>query len=491
MDTLEIEKQALAGLIKSSEVGDIVYSTAGIFLTEEDFPRKTTEYHGPIFALIKQVRDKGQRPSSAIIAQQLKEYGITFKSDITPYQYLEALENYRINADGAIQAIQELKKISIARKIIVQARNVQKFVECNVAKLSAEDLIKTADQMYNEGVGSMITASNASVDIYGSMKTLVEERGNNPITDNGMIMPNWKYLHGMYGSLWRPANITVVVARSGVGKTTLALDWNAQVSQIYQIPVIHLDNGEMDHEELIFRQAAAESGVPMHSIETGKWRKNEQFVKLVREALDRISKGKRPLIHYLDIGGKTVTEIINAARREYFSKVGRGNPCILSYDYIKTSFESGNKQEHQVVGEMVDRFKQFIKTEMRFENKPVMSMFTSVQQNRYGEGDQAVSLSDRIKQFCSTLFLLEKKTAEDLIEEPTKDGIRIFGTHRLRNLKCRHLGEMVDRALTPVKMPDGTLKDNYINLNISNFHSSECGDLAEMANYLNGQNRPI
>ena len=490
LDTLEIEKQALAGLLKQDESGDIIYSTAGVFLTEQDFPKNVTDFHGPIFALIKKVRDSGKRPSSAIIAAQLKEYGISFKSDLTPFQYLQALEEYKINADGAIGAIMEVKKRSIARNIYLQARKVQEFIKSNVNKLDLEELTQGCDRIYNDGVTNNITTSNPSVNIYGEMERIVEERGNNPVKE-GIVLPKWKRLTGMYGSLWRPANVTVIVARSGVGKTTIALDWNSVISRIYQVPIIHLDNGEMDYEELIFRQAAAESGVPMYAIEHGTWRKNEQFVKMVRGTWDKLKKGNAPIIHAIDVGGKNAIEILNAARREYFAKVGRGNPCILSFDYIKTSFENGNKQEHQLVGEMVDRFKQFIKTEMRFNNRPVMSLFSSVQQNRYGEGDNAISLSDRIKQFSSMVFILEKKTTEQLLEEPQINGGPMFGTHKLTNLKKRHMGEDVQRALSLVKLPSGELKENYINLKINNFSSEECGDLQDMVDYQNGISKPV
>jgi hypothetical protein len=278
------------------------------------------------------------------------------------------------------------------------------------------------------------------------------------------------------------------VARSGVGKTTLALDWSASISRKYNFPILHLDNGEMDYQELVWRSAAAESGVPFHAIETGKWKKNAEFCKKVRDAWDKIAK-KKPIIHYIDIGGKSVEEIIACTRREYFSKVGRGNVAGISFDYIKTSFEGGNKQEHQIVGEMVDKFKYFVKTDMRCDNKPMLSMFTSVQQNRYGESDDAaVSLSDRIKQFCSSMFILRKKDTEMLLNEPP-DGR--FGTHYLRNNKCRHFGEDVFRALTPVKMPDGSLKDNYINLKIDNFGVSECGDLQDLVDVQTGNVRPV
>ena len=55
------------------------------------------------------------------------------------------------------------------------------------------------------------------------------------------------------------------------------------------------------------------------------------------------------------------------------------------------------------------------------------------------------------------------------------------GTHRLICVKHRHLGPDVYRALSPVEMPDGSKKKNYINMQIENFNLTDKGDLKDMA----------
>lgn len=47
------------------------------------------------------------------------------------------------------------------------------------------------------------------INIYDQMEDLVEERGNNPITEFGFAGPHEK-LQNIYGSLLRPGNITAV-----------------------------------------------------------------------------------------------------------------------------------------------------------------------------------------------------------------------------------------------------------------------------------------
>ena len=140
---------------------------------------------------------------------------------------------------------------------------------------------------------------------------------------------------------------------------------------------------------------------------------------------------------------------------------------------------------------MVHLFKQTIHRDLCFDGKPCVSMMTSVQANRLGitgnrgtdsivDDESVVSLSDGITQFCSHLFLLRRKIPDEIHE----DG-DCFGTHKLVNLKARHLGKEALRAINPVEMPDGSNRKNFINLNIENFRVEERGDLQDVVNSTN------
>jgi hypothetical protein len=43
----------------------------------------------------------------------------------------------------------------------------------------------------------------------------------------------------------------------------------------------------------------------------------------------------------------------------------------------------------------------------------------------------------------------------------------------------------VNGAVNPVRMPDGSLQQNYIHLDFNNFHITEKGDLRDLVRYLN------
>jgi hypothetical protein len=268
------------------------------------------------------------------------------------------------------------------------------------------------------------------------------------------------------------------------------LDFTTKVSEQYSVPVLHFDNGEMSKEELIFRQCAAMSKVPMYLLESGNWRKaGTEVVENVRSVWKTL-KNRYKHLYYYNVGGMTVDAQISVLKRFYYSKIGRGNPMIFSFDYIKTTTEANsNKTEWQLVGEMVDKYKRTIQRDIKSDKGPCISMMTSVQSNRAGivtnkqasnvtDDESIVSLSDRITQFSSHMFILRNKTFDELQSEPG------FGTHKLINVKARHLGKDIAGAINPIKMADNTLKKNFVNLEIANFCVNEKGDLRDIVDSL-------
>jgi hypothetical protein len=138
---------------------------------------------------------------------------------------------------------------------------------------------------------------------------------------------------------------------------------------------------------------------------------------------------------------------------------------------------------------MVDKYKRTIQRDIKSDKGPCISMMTSVQSNRAGivtnkqasnvtDDESIVSLSDRITQFSSHMFILRNKTFDELQSEPG------FGTHKLINVKARHLGKDIAGAINPIKMADNTLKKNFVNLEIANFCVNEKGDLRDIVDSL-------
>lgn len=472
----EVERQFIAGLLNHPEK----YSEICTFIKSSDF---FSEVNKVIFTFLKTSYDKGEHPDQIILSEKIKLSGISFEDNLNVSDYIQALSLRKISEDSFIDCARELKKLSIRRDIYEVGEKICKSMRSIDSGKSLNEIIDSADSIYSR-INVYDNGENSPQNIFDEMEDAVEARGDNPVTEFGPKGPH-PVLHKLYGSLLRPGNITTIVARTGVGKTQFVMDFCTKVSDSSNIPVLHLDNGEMSKEELLARQCASLSGVPLHLIETGQWRMaGEDIVEKVRSVWPKV-KGRQ--FFYQNVGGVKVDTMIQLVKHFYYSRVKRGNPMILSFDYIKTTSElQGNKTEWQVVGEMVDKFKKLIQADVIYNGEPMISMITSVQSNRSGitnnrnannivEDESIVSLSDRITQFSSHLFHLRKKTLDEITEEND-----LFGTHRLTCFKYRHLGEDIHRALSPIRMPDGDLRKNYINLKFDNFNIEELGDLKDM-----------
>lgn len=481
----DLETQLLAGIIKYPDR----YADISPFITEKDFWSETSKINRTLFLVLKQAIENGENIDDVVISQRVKNYGITFEDNINPADYIESLSLKKISPDSIISVAKELKKYTIRREIALCGAEINRKMKSIPPSSDYSSIIETADKIYNDQINLYENSDVQPENIFDFMEELVEERGNNPVEEFGFSGPH-PVLQDIYGSLLRPGNITVIVARSGSGKTTFTLDFTTKVSEKYSIPVLHFDNGEMSKEELIFRQCAAISGVPIYLLESGNWRKaGSEIVNKVRSVWKSLKERYKHLYYY-NVGGMNVDSQISVLKRFYYSKIGRGKPLIFSFDYIKTTSEnSNNKNEWQVVGEMVDKYKKCIQRDIKSDSGPCIAMMTSVQSNRTGivtnkaaanvvDDESIVSLSDRITQFSSHMFILRNKTFDELQNE------KGFGTHKLINIKARHLGRDIAGAINPVKMPDDSLKKNFINLEINNFLISEKGDLRDIVNSL-------
>jgi len=488
----EIEKKVLSGLLQHHQK----WAEVSTFLNDGDFYSEDSKVNVSIFKLIRNALDNAEIIDETILVQRLHQLKVSFPDSIDVSEYVYSLAFYKINEDVFLSSVRELKKYTARREIYNSCKDVANFVKKADPSLKYGDIIDHADKIYNDSIQKFEVSDAGPVDIFSTMEEVIEERGNNPIDFFGLRGPH-KRLEEIYGSLLLAGNITVVVARSGVGKTQFCMDFTTKAAALNDsVPVLHFDNGEMSEEELIFRQCSALTGIPDYLLQTGKWRTSsygewsqEEVVSKVRSAWDKVKNIK---FYYENVAGMTVDEMSSLMKRFYYSKIGRGNPLIFSFDYIKSDFGNmGNGDGWMQVGRMVDVFKQTIHKDLCFDGKPAVSMITSVQSNRLGittnrqadsivDDESVVSLSDNITQFCSHLFLLRKKIADEIHQEGES-----FGTHKLINLKCRHMGKNALRGINPVQMPDGSNKNNYINLKIQNFRIEEVGDLQDYVDSLN------
>lgn len=509
IDSKELERQLLSVLIKFPSC----YGEITGLIDENDFSVSHGSFvHRTIFKIIKRIQDNGPTESldEVVLVERLRSSNISFIDNIDIGNYIQSLVMKKVSESSVLSIAKELKTYSVRRSIIEVCEDIKSDMVKSKG-FSLPDIIKKADSKYNDKIDFYSCEGLSPQNIYDDIGDVLEDLADNP-RDPGMMSSHMPLLNSMYGSILRPGNITVICARTGVGKTTFCLDYVTRVSSEHQnVPILHFDNGEMSMLELQMRQVCALSGVPMYLIESGKWRSSSYIDPLTGEEVSeaqtkaKVYKAVKDmegrLFCYFNVGGLSIDESIQIALRHYYAKVGRGNPMILSFDYIKSpnGKEDSNRSSWEVVGQMVDKFKKFVQRDITFNNRPVISMITSVQTNRSGitgnrspdaiiDDESVVSLSDQITQFASHLFYLRPRLPRELQTEP---DFYSRATHRLKCLKHRHLGEDRLRATESVLVPalDGAgeavgnnnVEPNQILLRMDNFGVEEVCDLRGMA----------
>ena len=506
-----LEKEILALLIKHPSV----YSDIDRLVESKDF---YLSCHRKIFDMILILMKDGHDDeiSEVVLIDRLEASGVSFSDSIKISEYIRnALGILKVSESSALNLAKELRNYRARRDYDAELSVLQKLIRKSDG-MSLPELVNTVDSSLSSVVNTHGENSDDVVYLFKDSEEKLLSIAENPI-GAGFEPDHLPITTEMVGSLLVPANIFVLSALSGVGKTTYTLDYALKTSVCNgKVPVLHMDNGEMSADELFCRQLCAISGVREYYIRSGKWRTTsylnefdqevtpDMMEKAIYKALPELEKYN---FGYIGVGGKTPEEKIRLAKRHYYKNVGRGKPMILSYDYIKSLYTNTNKNlaSWEAVGQELQMFKDLIKEEIKFDGKPMVAMITSVQQNRQAiinnrntsaaSNDMShISLSMQIAQYASQIGHLRKLNPEELLEIPAcyrgKDGEPLM-THNMLFDKTRYGGEDFNRQSSMVSFPAldetgeavGTSRivPNSIYLRSSDFKIDEVCDARQLA----------
>jgi replicative DNA helicase len=464
--SLQVEKYVLSGIIKFPQS----FADIEAFISDSDF---INEVHYTIFCVFRETFNKGEQIDKLLIAQKAQNLGITFKDQsIDIFHYVNSVCLIPTTQAGVIEAARELVKLRIRREIEETGNEIKKYAHACADK-SVEEIINESDKIYNSKICAYAAENNKPEDITNNVIEIIEERGNNPETDTGLTTP-YEHFNRLYGGI-RPGNIYAWVSRPKHGKSTILNDLAVKITTINKgCKALVLDT-EMSTLDMKFRVASSITGIPVWHLETGNWKKNPQLFEKFSSNKELI-KSIQNQVDHLQVSGKPIEQVISIVKRWYFSKVGRGNPCVVIYDYIKLTGESDkNKKEYELIGEKVNALK-----ELSLElNIPILS---ACQLNRSAENgvddSSAISQSDRLQWFASFVAIFRRKTVEEIAEDGQE-----FGSHKMIPLATRFQGRESQGHHDLVRIQDGRsvrYQPNFISFNISNFNVEERGTLTEI-----------
>ena len=221
--SLQIEKYAISGLIKHPES----FSDIESFINEKDF---INEVHYTIFCVFRETFSKGEQIDKILIAQKAQNLGITFKDQsIDIFNYVNSVCLIPTTKQGLVEAAKELVKYRIRREIETTGQEIKAFAH-NCADKPIEEIITEADKIYNSKICVYTNESNKPEDVTSNIIEIIEERGNNPISENGLQTP-YENFNRLYGGI-RPGNLYAWVSRPKHGKSTILNDLAIKVTSI-------------------------------------------------------------------------------------------------------------------------------------------------------------------------------------------------------------------------------------------------------------------
>jgi replicative DNA helicase len=205
--------------------------------------------------------------------------------------------------------------------------------------------------------------------------------------------------------------LTIVGARSKVGKSTVLLNWCKKISIDDGLPVLYIDT-EMYKEEQEDKLLSMLSGVPHSEIRNGMFGK-DTINGLARDKIKAVQKASKKLasapFYHVYLPNFTL-EKIQALARKY--QIEHGVKLIV-FDYVKLPSSNSNMgdKEYQALGYLTSGLKDLA-------GQLQLPVISAVQLNRGAVGaeefnESMIAGSDRILFLANRVCFLRRSTEEE------------------------------------------------------------------------------
>jgi len=214
---IDLEKKFLAALIQNPGEWLVVNG----FFSEKDLYTEDDLTHSSILTVIRQGVEKGEDIDATIVSQRVEQLGFKREGDFSIGEYVRSLALRKIGKESVLRLARELRKLSVRRTLFNTGSELQAKMKNIGPTASYVEIIEEADAIFNKEINDFELEGNEPVNIYDNIEYLIEQAGK----DQGeQIFGKYETVNRIYGSLHKPGNITTIISRSGVGKTTLAMD---------------------------------------------------------------------------------------------------------------------------------------------------------------------------------------------------------------------------------------------------------------------------
>lgn len=421
------ERLVLAGLV---QYGNDIYLDISDILTPASFHNSSNKI---VYLLLQHVLSTSAKVDLASIlaaASELKLYdSIKEKAEI---EYIKALFTFNVEKENVRKYAVKLRKLEIIRTGQSLIHKTYNSLQSLNGTESVDRIINTLESPIFEFTSTLNeTGSEKPENIWSNAKDYLDYLANNPIENMGVPSPYPRFNKSIGGG-FRRGNVSLLGARSKVGKTTVGKEIAIHTSLRLGFPTLYLDT-EMSKSDILHKSVASITGISIDEIESGKFGSDSTKKNLIYNELERIKKSP---FYYVRVAGLEFDQILSIMRRWLHTEVkkdanGVTNNCLVIFDYMKLMNANSleNLQEYQAIGFMISRLADFCKE----HDFPCLSF---VQLNRDGinnESSASISASDRLIWLCQNFSIFKPKSPEEIAE----DGGLKFGNRKLVTIDTR------------------------------------------------------
>lgn len=475
--SLTLERQCIAGLIKFP---DSLFDY-DVFVSSNTF---THPIHKNLYILIKQNLEEHKNVSDIILAQQLKNLGISEYEGVNVLDYIESLNVITISKEVLKDVFKELFKLCILRERIEDLRQAAKVIREHKNK-SLQNIIAEVDAINNK-ISNIFTAeNNEPSDLFADLKETVELLGNSPrVLGVENPYPISRDLYGDFDN--KSLNFFIARAKSGKSSLLMNIAFLATSNTKEKVKALVIDT-ELDKKLVQRRLLSSLTDVNEYYIKTGLWRQNPDMTLKIRGAWEHIKEYENKIDH-LYVGSADIDECVSIIRRWHRKNIPRDGSikALIIFDYVKLTAEMSdqkykNFKDYQIVANKVDKLK-------RLAAELDCPILTAGQSNRTNEErtnaskrddtGRAVGLSDQINALSDRIFLFNRCALDEIAEAKTEYGLE--PTHKLVPLYLRVMGphgSTRERVKFAIKDKAEYWRDNFIYFRMDKFRYIELTDL--------------
>jgi replicative DNA helicase len=375
---LEAEESLLGAMMLSREA---ITAAVEARLEASDFYKPA---HGSIFEAAYGLHSRGEPVDPVTVAEELRR--ASQLEQLGGRQTLVRIQASTPASANASHYAQIVGELSMLRRLIETAGGIQEMAYA--AEDAVDDTLDRAEAAIFEVAerrvaDTLMPLYPALEETMNQLEALYGHQGDIVGTATGFRDLD-ALLLGM-----QPSTLTIIAARPGQGKTSLALGMAQHVALIGRKPVLFFSM-EMGYLELTKRLLAAEARVQSRKLQTGKLSEHEW--PRVNQAIGRLAEAP----FFIDDNPHcTVMEMRAKARRV---KARYGDLGLIVVDYLQLMSTPGRSENRQVEVSELSRGLKILARELE---APVITLSQLNRQLEYRQ-DKRPMLADLRESGCLT-----------------------------------------------------------------------------------------